>query len=74
MATESQNNIQDNVFQTPNPAELKSAAKEDPIHKRDGASETEAPESGTRDDAEIGRENAVDLANSHVVKANISAH
>ena len=45
-------------FQTPNPEELKKAAKEDPLHKREGAKEADVIEKLLQDDEAEGFENS----------------
>jgi len=47
------------VFQTPNPAELKQAAKEDPIQEREGNREADVYE-GDALDSEMEEQNSVD--------------
>ena len=58
------------LFRTPNPTELKEAAKQDPIHDRDSAQESDP----NQDDTEVDRLGVADMSDSQVVKANISGH
>jgi hypothetical protein len=58
------------LFRTPNPTELKEAAKEDPIHDRDSAQESDTKQ----DDTEVERLGVADMLNSQVIRANTSGH
>ncbi|MDX2243538.1 MAG: hypothetical protein NW224_22890 [Leptolyngbyaceae cyanobacterium bins.302] len=63
------------VFQTPNPEELKKAAKEDPIHEREGAEEADVTdEFADKDSEQIGREVSEEMANSQTTIANLGGH
>lgn len=71
------------VFRTPNPTELKEAAKKDPITADSDAPETdvidthESPKSIDDKDMEQGfpdSTDAADMQNSQVVRVNISGH
>jgi len=71
----SQNQADQPLFQTPNPEELKKAAKEDPIPTRADTAEA-AVEGDFADDpsANMGREASADMANSQVTIANLGGH
>ncbi|MBD2020769.1 hypothetical protein H6F43_11305 [Leptolyngbya sp. FACHB-36] len=63
-------------FQTPNPTELKKAAKIDPIQERD-PDQPEADVYEDIDDAErqqFGRQGAAEMANSPITQANRGGH
>ncbi|MBF2027987.1 MAG: hypothetical protein IGS48_14690 [Oscillatoriales cyanobacterium C42_A2020_001] len=63
------------VFQTPNPAELKKAAQEDPIHKREGEEEADVVDRSADEEAEqLGREASAEMANSQTTIANLGGH
>lgn len=66
----------ENLFQTPNPTELK-AAKDQPLAGVQADDDiTEAPESGTErePDLEVGQPEMTDEAGSQITKANLSGH
>lgn len=73
MATE--HSSEQPVFQTPNPTELKKAAQEDPIHKREGEQETDPVDPSADEAAEqLGREVSAEMANSQAAIANLGGH
>ncbi len=59
MSSESNTN-QKNLFQTPNPTELKQAAEIDPIHDREGAREADVLESRDALEAALEEEGKAD--------------
>ncbi|MDX2228639.1 MAG: hypothetical protein NW220_03315 [Leptolyngbyaceae cyanobacterium bins.349] len=70
-----QNQSNQPPFQTPNPEELKEAAKTDPIYEREGAKEADIAGEFAADSSEsLGREVAEDMANSQVTIANLGGH
>lgn len=71
MATQNQTN-----FPTPNPEELKKAAQEDPIHKREGEQEADIIDKSADEEAseQFGREASADMANSQTTIANLGGH
>ena len=69
------NQSNDTPFNTPNPSELKKAAKEDPIFDNESDQEgdviVEHPAKDGIHAEELGRETAADLANSQTTIANL---
>lgn len=61
------------VFQTPNPKQLKKAAKEDPIQEREGAKEMDVADDAD-DSKQIGREVSTEMANSQATITNLGGH
>jgi hypothetical protein len=72
--------LKKDLFQTPNPTELKAKAETDPIAERENVLEAdvvdrESDADGTSSrDQEIGRESAVEMSHSQVTTTNLSGH
>lgn len=66
----------ENLFNTPNPTELKKAAKEDPIAQRESSHEanTVRPSSTSEEPAQLGAEVGVETSQSPIVEANLSGY
>jgi hypothetical protein len=68
------------LFQTPNPTELKAEAQKDPIPERENVPEADVagnnPDDGDMHNAdrELGRETAAEMSHSQVTTANLSGH
>ena len=66
---------QENLFQTPNPDELKKAAKEDPIAERAPEPIAPSPDHYSESDADVLTPEILDENyQNQVVKANLSGH
>lgn len=69
---------QANLFNTPNPTELKKAAKEDPIAERDSSHEATdmvgTPTTDSKEPEQLGAEVGVETSRSPIVEANLSGH
>jgi hypothetical protein len=72
MSTET-NPSGDTLFNTPNPTELKKAAKEDPIHERESTHEADVVDQHPNDQ-KLGQERDPDVGDEQIIKANISGH
>ena len=63
------------LFRTPNPSELKEAAREDPIQDRPSAQESDTNDDQINtSEAGVDRLGVAEMKDSQVIRANISGH